>query len=223
MQTWPWLKNVFQNYREAMFPWMRTIDNIAYPLKLEGRSKAEVDRRMAELAGLGRAGEVRFEPSYPRFAGDGAAAGDDVDDAIREANGFDQFGEPEQAERRFLRRLQHHGAAAGQRRRDLPRRSAAENSTARWRRRHRPARAASRLVFGAGRHRNGDLEGRALDLGRPAGIVSQPVDGAAGAQHAGDAERFAVLDAFDLGKQVGIGLHRVGEFQHQVLAIDRPH
>ena len=30
---------VFQNYREAMFPWMRTIDNIAYPLKLEGRSR----------------------------------------------------------------------------------------------------------------------------------------------------------------------------------------
>ena len=28
---------------------MRTIDNIAYPLKLEGKSKAEVDRRMAEL------------------------------------------------------------------------------------------------------------------------------------------------------------------------------
>ena len=40
---------VFQNYREALFPWMRTIDNIAYPLKLEGQSKAEVDRRMAEL------------------------------------------------------------------------------------------------------------------------------------------------------------------------------
>src|SRR4051812_28142162 len=40
---------VFQNYREAMFPWMRTIDNIAYPLKLEGKSKIEVDRRMAEL------------------------------------------------------------------------------------------------------------------------------------------------------------------------------
>jgi NitT/TauT family transport system ATP-binding protein len=33
-----------------MFPWMRTIDNIAYPLKLDGRPKAEVDRRMAELA-----------------------------------------------------------------------------------------------------------------------------------------------------------------------------
>ena len=40
---------VFQNYREALFPWMRTIDNIAYPLRLAGKSKAEVDRRMAEL------------------------------------------------------------------------------------------------------------------------------------------------------------------------------
>jgi len=40
---------VFQNYREAMFPWMRTIENIAYPLVLEGKSKVEVDRRMQEL------------------------------------------------------------------------------------------------------------------------------------------------------------------------------
>jgi NitT/TauT family transport system ATP-binding protein len=40
---------VFQNYREALFPWMRTIDNIAYPLVLEGKSKADVDRRMQEL------------------------------------------------------------------------------------------------------------------------------------------------------------------------------
>jgi NitT/TauT family transport system ATP-binding protein len=40
---------VFQNYREALFPWMRTIDNIAYPLKLAGKSKAETDRRLEEL------------------------------------------------------------------------------------------------------------------------------------------------------------------------------
>jgi len=54
---------VFQNYREAMFPWMRTIDNIAYPLKLEGRSKAEVDRRMAELVA---SFDVRFDlKRYP--------------------------------------------------------------------------------------------------------------------------------------------------------------
>lgn len=40
---------VFQNYREALFPWMRTIDNIAYPLLLEGKTRAEVDHRMEEL------------------------------------------------------------------------------------------------------------------------------------------------------------------------------
>src|SRR6202022_1123821 len=32
---------VFQNYREAMFPWLRAFDNIAYPLKVTGGPKAE--------------------------------------------------------------------------------------------------------------------------------------------------------------------------------------
>jgi NitT/TauT family transport system ATP-binding protein len=40
---------VFQNYREALFPWLRTIDNIAYPLKLEGMSRAAIEHRMEEL------------------------------------------------------------------------------------------------------------------------------------------------------------------------------
>jgi NitT/TauT family transport system ATP-binding protein len=40
---------VFQNYRDAMFPWLRTIDNIAYPLQLAGKSKADVKRRVDEL------------------------------------------------------------------------------------------------------------------------------------------------------------------------------
>jgi len=40
---------VFQNYRDAMFPWLRTIDNIAYPLKLEGKSKAEIAHRVEQL------------------------------------------------------------------------------------------------------------------------------------------------------------------------------
>ncbi len=54
---------VFQNYREAMFPWMRTIDNIAYPLKLEGLSKAAMDRRMAQLV---ESFDVKFDlDRYP--------------------------------------------------------------------------------------------------------------------------------------------------------------
>lgn len=40
---------VFQNYREALFPWLRAIDNIRYPLKIAGMKKAEQDRTIEEL------------------------------------------------------------------------------------------------------------------------------------------------------------------------------
>lgn len=40
---------VFQNYRDALFPWRRAIDNIRYPLKLAGRSRAQVERRVEQL------------------------------------------------------------------------------------------------------------------------------------------------------------------------------
>lgn len=40
---------VFQNYREALFPWLRSIDNIHYPLRLMGIPKAERDRRIEDL------------------------------------------------------------------------------------------------------------------------------------------------------------------------------
>ncbi|HLX81880.1 MAG TPA: ABC transporter ATP-binding protein [Burkholderiales bacterium] len=40
---------VFQNYRDAMFPWLRTIDNIGYPLKLAGKSAHQARRRVDEL------------------------------------------------------------------------------------------------------------------------------------------------------------------------------
>jgi NitT/TauT family transport system ATP-binding protein len=54
---------VFQNYREALFPWMRTIDNIAYPLALEGKSKVAIAQRLEELAATF---DVRFDlKRYP--------------------------------------------------------------------------------------------------------------------------------------------------------------
>ncbi|HYT98146.1 MAG TPA: ABC transporter ATP-binding protein [Casimicrobiaceae bacterium] len=49
---------VFQNYREALFPWLRTVDNIGYPLKLAGRSPAEVAHRVEELVA---SFEVKFD------------------------------------------------------------------------------------------------------------------------------------------------------------------
>lgn len=41
---------VFQNYREALFPWMRARDNVAYPLGLTGIAPAERQRRIERLA-----------------------------------------------------------------------------------------------------------------------------------------------------------------------------
>jgi NitT/TauT family transport system ATP-binding protein len=43
---------VFQNYREALFPWLRAIDNIHYPLRLMGIAREERERRIAELVAL---------------------------------------------------------------------------------------------------------------------------------------------------------------------------
>ena len=40
---------VFQNYREALFPWMRAIDNIHYPLKVLGVGRKERERRVEKL------------------------------------------------------------------------------------------------------------------------------------------------------------------------------
>jgi NitT/TauT family transport system ATP-binding protein len=43
------LSYVFQNYRDALFPWIRAIDNIHYPLKVMGLSKAERNKRVEQL------------------------------------------------------------------------------------------------------------------------------------------------------------------------------
>ena len=40
---------VFQNYREALFPWIRAIDNIHYPLKLLGMSRQAQKQRTDEV------------------------------------------------------------------------------------------------------------------------------------------------------------------------------
>lgn len=40
---------VFQNYREALFPWLRAIDNIHYPLKLMKLSRREREERVERL------------------------------------------------------------------------------------------------------------------------------------------------------------------------------
>jgi NitT/TauT family transport system ATP-binding protein len=54
---------VFQNYREALFPWRRAIDNIRYPMRIARHPRAAIERRVEELAEIFR---VRFDLNrYP--------------------------------------------------------------------------------------------------------------------------------------------------------------
>ncbi len=54
---------VFQNYRDALFPWKKAADNIQYPLRLRGVPKADARRRVEELVAEF---EVKFDLNrYP--------------------------------------------------------------------------------------------------------------------------------------------------------------
>ena len=54
---------VFQNYRDALFPWISAWDNIAYPLKRAGMKPAAVQARVDALVALF---EIRFDlKRYP--------------------------------------------------------------------------------------------------------------------------------------------------------------
>ncbi|MFM2121171.1 MAG: hypothetical protein RL722_2639, partial [Pseudomonadota bacterium] len=54
---------VFQNYRDALFPWLTARDNIAYPLRRGGMAAAEVAAKVDALTALF---EIRFDLSrYP--------------------------------------------------------------------------------------------------------------------------------------------------------------
>ncbi|MBP2197438.1 ABC transporter ATP-binding protein [Pantoea cypripedii] len=54
---------VFQNYRDALFPWLSAWQNIAYPLKRQGMKAAAVKQRVAELAEMF---DIRFDlQRYP--------------------------------------------------------------------------------------------------------------------------------------------------------------
>ncbi|PVY27463.1 NitT/TauT family transport system ATP-binding protein [Paraburkholderia silvatlantica] len=59
---------VFQNYRDALFPWRRASENIEYPLKIRGMARARRRERVQELA---EQFDVRFDLNrYPyEFSG----------------------------------------------------------------------------------------------------------------------------------------------------------
>lgn len=53
---------VFQNYQDSLFPWLTVRDNVAFPLEIEGLSKADARRAADEILTL-----VRLDASADRF------------------------------------------------------------------------------------------------------------------------------------------------------------
>ncbi len=185
----------------------------------EGRVAAELEGDLLEgrralrheqPADLGRTGEGEF--AHGRVAGQlgadfrrgGGAAGDDVDDAGREAGAVGQFGQRQRGERRLLGRLHHHRAAGGQRRRDLARDH---------RRREIPRRDGGadadglldddEALVGLGRG-----EGVAADA---LGLLGEPLEEARRVGHlaARLGERLALLGGHQQGEVLGVRQHQL--------------
>ncbi|MNN24312.1 hypothetical protein D3C81_1377420 [compost metagenome] len=69
------------------------------------------------------------------------------------------------------------------------------------------------------RHRN--IDGRTFDLGRPAGHVAEEVDAQLHVHHPRHGGALAVVQAFQLGQDIGVALHQIGQLQQQVLPFAR--
>lgn len=54
---------VFQNYRDALFPWKRAIDNVRYPLKIAGLKEQDIARKVERMVS---AFDIQFDLNrYP--------------------------------------------------------------------------------------------------------------------------------------------------------------
>ena len=148
------------------------------PVKLILRDQRMLDQRRADLR---------------------AEAGDDVDDAGRKARLLDQLGELERRGRGELRRLDDHGVAGGERRRELPGQQQ-QRRVPRRDDRHDAQRLVARVVEVA---RLVERDDRALDLvGQPAVVVEPLRHVGSLRRHLG--EELAVVADLDLGQPVRV-------------------
>ena len=169
----------------------------------EGGLAAELQRELLagtrrrpadDLAHLGRAREgdlVHAGMVDDRGAG-ARAARNDVDDALRHAGPLADLGKQKRGERRELRRLQHHRAAGGERRSDLPGE-------------HQQRKVPRDDLAGhADRPGFGKLPVQRL---RPAGMVQEMADGKRHVDVAAFADRLAVVERLQDREQPLMPLH----------------
>ena len=133
-----------------------------------------------------------------RACGD-SGAGHHVKHAFGVTGFLHQFGQFKRAQRGFIGRLQHHGAAgcqrraefpAGQQQREVPGHDSADHA-------HRfTANKAVELIVGHQRQRH--LDAGTLDLCRPTGHITQKIDGQLHVHDLGHGSTFTVVQAFQL-------------------------
>ena len=164
-------------------------------------------------AGEGDLGDPRVLAE--RCTGGLANTGHDVEDTGWDPGFQRQFTQPQSCQRGLLGWFKHERVAGGQGRPDLlcchhqriiPRRDGSAD----------PDRLAAGVDVEAGRR---DGVGLAGQLGRPAGVVAHLPDRHLGFDVVGDAQRFAVVEAFQLGQCFPVSLHQVGEAMQQPFSL----
>ena len=147
-----------------------------------------------------------------------AEAGDDVDDAVRDAGFEGELADAQRGERRLLGGLEDDGAAAGEGGRQLP---AGHHD------REVPgddlADDADGLAQEIGEHRAADGDGLAVDLVGPAGVVLEAVDGGGDVDAEAVGDRLAGIDGVDLGELLAVVVDELAELVDELAAIGGVH
>ncbi len=146
-----------------------------------------------------------------RRAGRRAEAGDDIEHARRKACGQRELAEPQRGQWRDLGGLEHHGAAAGQRRGDLP-----HGDHERKIPRHDHADHAEWLTHGVGQRvepRRNDL---AVDFVGPTGVVGQRVENRREILPPDRRDRLARIKTLELDELFGVLADALGKTQQQL-------
>ncbi len=141
-----------------------------------------------------------------RIAYHAALAGDDIEHAGRQARFERQFTDAQCRQRCDFRGFDDHGAAACQRRRDLPHADHQREIP-----RHDRGHHADRFAHGIGQRIGAGRYHVAVDLVGPAGVVAHGVDHRRHILPTHGGQRLAGVKAFQCDQLVAMGLEQIGE------------
>ncbi|MCY1417961.1 hypothetical protein D9M71_335070 [compost metagenome] len=152
-----------------------------------------------------------------RARGD-AGAGDHVKHTAGVAGFQHKLGQFQCGQWGFVGRLEYHGATGGQGWAEFPAGQQQGEVPGHDGTDHADRLAADKTVeLIVGHQWQRYVQGGPFDLGRPAGHIAQKIDGQLHVHHPRHRRTLAVVQAFELGKDVGVALQQVGQAPQQVL------